>query len=36
MRVLTFVYGAVFALMVLFFVLSLAGVFSDPFIDPGM
>lgn len=36
MRVLTFVYGAVFALMVLFFVLSLVGVFTDPFIDPGM
>ena len=36
MRILTFVYGAVFALMLLFFVLSLAGVFVDPFVDPGM
>lgn len=36
MRVFTWVYGAVFALMVLFFVLSLAGVFTDPFVDPGM
>ncbi len=36
MRVLTFVYGVVFAVMLLFFVMSLFGVFTDPFIDPGM
>lgn len=36
MRVLTIVYGVVFAVMVLLFVMSLLGVFADPFIDPGM
>jgi hypothetical protein len=36
MRVFTWVYGAVFALMLLFFVLSIFGVFTDTYIDPGM
>lgn len=36
MRALTFVYGAVFLVLVLLFLLSLFGVFADPFIDPGM
>lgn len=36
MRVLTWVYAGVFALMLLFFVLSLFGVFTDRLIDPGM
>ena len=36
MRLLTYGYLAVFALMVLLFLLSLFGVFADPFVDPGM
>ena len=35
MRVLTTIYGLFFLLMVLLLILSLMGVFSDPFIDPG-
>jgi hypothetical protein len=36
MRVFTFVYAGVFALMLLFFVLSVFGVFTDTYVDPGM
>lgn len=36
MRLLTLLYGAVLALMVLFFVLSVFGVFTDVYVDPGM
>ncbi len=36
MRVLTYAYWAVLALLVLFFLLSLFGAFADPFVDPGM
>lgn len=36
MRVLTYAYLAVFALLVLLFLLSLFGFFTDPFVDPGM
>ncbi len=36
MRLLTYAYLAVFALVVLLFVLSVFGFFVDPFVDPGM
>lgn len=36
MRVLTLVYTAVFVLMLVFAIMSFMGVFTDPFIDPGM
>ncbi len=36
MRLLTYAYVAVFALMVLLYVLSVLGFFVDPFVDPGM
>lgn len=36
MRVLTLVYTAVFVLMLVFAIMSFMGVFTDPYIDPGM
>ena len=36
MRVLTYAYLAVFALVVLLYVLSVFGFFVDPLVDPGM
>ncbi len=36
MRVVTTVYGLIFALMVFLAVLSLLGVFTDPYVNPGM
>jgi hypothetical protein len=36
MRVLTAVYALFFVMMVVFAVMSFLGVFSDPFVDPGM
>lgn len=35
MRVLTAIYGFFFVLMVLLLILSLMGVFTDGYIDPG-
>lgn len=36
MRVVTWVYAVVFTLMVFLAVLSLLGVFTDPYVNPGM
>jgi len=36
MRVLTLIYTAVFVVMLLFAIMSFLGVFTDPFINPGM